>query len=135
MNQYLKREFAKGNNPTPEEQAKFIQSQVERMNIEGRTLKKMKGFFNFKYGFYINATGYTENKERKNEAYINAMNLKMQNPAIVNEPEYRQFLEDNNIKAFRRSQDQLQQFASAQQGGGAMPQQGKPDALLSQVKE
>lgn len=121
-------------NPSPEEQKLFIQSETAKLNIEGRKLNKMKGFFNFKYGFYMNPSGAIENKERKNEAYQVALGMKQNNPAIVNDPLFRQFLEDNNITPFRITQQEIDEFSQTQQRT-AQPQVKKEDKLLGAVKE
>lgn len=134
LNKWIGQQSALGKNPTPEEQQAFIQNETMKMNIEGRRVKKMKGFFNFKYGFYMNPTGAIENKERKNEAYQVAMGMVQSNPAIVNMPLFRQFLEDNNIEPFRFTQEEIQNFQQTQQRTAPTGQK-QPDKLLGAVKE
>lgn len=133
LRQYIKKAFKEGRNPTEEEKAQFLEKESYRMNVEGRQLKGMKGFFNFDYGFYMNPTNSDMDRGQQNEIIDWAMELFMANPAIVNHPLYQYKLEMNNIPPFMMSMGEAQQYGQQQQGQPAQTPQ--KDKLLDQVNE
>jgi hypothetical protein len=93
----------------------------------------MKNFFNFKYGFIINSSGENVNREQKNDVYSNALAMKASNPMLANDPLFRQYLEDNNIPAFKISEEEMQRYMQMQQQGQPAQPQVKKDALMAQI--
>lgn len=134
LNEWLEDQFEKGNNPTPEQQKAWVDRMITRLNVEGRKVTNMKGFFDFEFGFYMNPTGYNENKERKNETSTNAINMILSNPNVTKLPIFRQLLEDNNITPFRLTDEEIAELLTTSEGGAKVAQ-AKSDELLSQVKE
>jgi hypothetical protein len=132
MNAFIAREWAKGKNPSPVEKEMEMQNIIKELETHGRKIPGMKDFFNFKYGFKWNPTGETENKEQKNDAYFNALQMFQSNPAIINIPLFREYLEYNGIQTFRLTSGEIQEVSQTQ---GAMPEpKGNRDKLLSEVQ-
>ncbi len=130
---FIKEEFKKGRNPSPEEQQAFLASQTERLNIEGRRIKNLKGYFNFDYGLYMNPDDSDMDRGQMNEIIFNALSMFQANPAITSIPLFRQYLEMNNIPSFRLSVGEMQQFGQTQsQKPETAP---KRDKLLSEVNQ
>lgn len=102
-----------------------------RSNIEksGRTIEIPKGFFNFDFGIGMNVTGENVDKSQQNDAYSNIMQWKQANPAVVKDPYFRQFCEDNQITPIRMSDEEI----NGQAEGLAMgkPAVKSPEASLA----
>jgi len=62
-----------------------------------RRIEIPKGFFNFKYGIVINPTDEIEDKGAMNDAIDQALNWVIANPQIINNPLFRQKLENNGL--------------------------------------
>lgn len=102
-----------------EEELMKIESDVEQYGSQnGRKIELEKGFFNFEYGLVIDPTGETYDKAQQNDAIIQALTLKMSNPAVADEPEYQQLLENNGIpphKMTMQAKQNIMQNAVGQQ--------------------
>lgn len=123
----------KGREPTAEETDTFTNNLVEKWNREGRVLEHGKNFFNFKFGFVMNATGENANQEQRNNAYDNIITRLERNPALANNYYFRQYAEENGITPIRMTMGEIQTLQSNQASppGTANSQS---DKLLSAVK-
>lgn len=99
---------------------------------ESKKIQLPKGFFNFKFGIGMNPTGESIDKVQQNGAMNNALLMIQQNPAIQNNPLFKQYLENNGISPFKISAAEIQQMATMQTPG-APKQAVKQDQLLSMV--
>jgi hypothetical protein len=101
----------------------------------GRKVEVPKGFFNFDYGIRFNVSGESVDKSQQNDAYFNALQMVMSNPAILEIPLFKQYLENNNIPYWKLSAQVKQELQQQQ----AVKTQGQPiaapkqDALASMV--
>jgi hypothetical protein len=107
-------------------------------DLRGRKIEIPKGFFNFDYGIKFNITGEAVDKAQQNDAMYNALMMFMANPAIINIPLFKQYLENNNITWWRLTQKQLEDYLSmAQKAPPSKPDVIGPkkekDQLLAQV--
>jgi hypothetical protein len=134
VNTWLAEQYSQGYYPTQQEQEAYRQKTVERWNIEGRILGGLKGFFNFDYGLYLNPIDSDMNRGQINEAYDTLFNWRMGNPAIVNDPYFQQYLENNNITPIRFTPQEVGEMVAAQQPG-AQAEPKQPDKLLNQVQD
>lgn len=135
LNQYIAREWAtRKRNPTPQEKQKFLQETVQKWDREGRKLEKMKGFFNFEYGFKIDPFNEFENQELKNQTMQWIIGTIMANPAAANLPYMKQYAEENGIHPHKMSTGEM---AAIMQMSMKQPEPvgAKPDGILSQVKD
>ena len=109
---------------------------TDALTKNGRKLDIPKGFFNFKYGIKFNITGEAYDKAQQNGARETALQMYMANPAILNSPLMREYLEDNGITWYKLKPEELEQMAEQQQamGGGVPVPDRKPDALMSTIK-
>jgi hypothetical protein len=99
----------------------------------GRNLEVPKDFFNFDYGIKFNVTGESYDKAQQNDAYFNAITMINQNPAILDTPLMRQYLENNGIPYWKLSPKQQQQLQQAAQAGTQPMGQPKQDKLMASV--
>lgn len=134
------KEFADKNQKIGASELKQLEEEIaEQVDLIDKKIKTPKGFYDFDYGISVNVTGESQNKEQKNDAYFNALQMVQANPAIVNIPLFKQYCEDNNIKWWKLSQSQIKEMidTSNQMGGGQAPAgQGigqKEDKLMSKV--
>lgn len=103
----------------------------EGIERKQRKLKYPPNYFNFEYKIKTNITGESVDKAQQNDAYFNALQMVQANPAIVNIPLFRQYVENNGIDWWK--------LTSAQQGElkqGSIsntPIGGKEDKLLAEV--
>jgi hypothetical protein len=58
--------------------------------------------------------------------------MSSQNPAIVNTPLFKQYLEDNGINYWKLTPEQIDQLSMGAQMGG-QPPMAQPDQLTKQV--
>jgi hypothetical protein len=86
----------------------------EKIEKKGRKIEIPKGFFNFEFGMYIDPVGEVIDKAQQNDAIINALQLIMQNPTIMELPIFTQLLENNNIPPFKLEQKVRQQIQQQQ---------------------
>ena len=105
---------------------------ADNIKVVGRKMEIGKKFFNFKFGFRLMPTSETGNKEQMNDAMYNALQLSGANPALLDVPLYRQYLENNGIPYWKLTPKQRE--ALEENKGGSMPEQKKPDALLASAK-
>lgn len=101
----------------------------------GRKIEFDTNFFNFKFGFRLMPTNETGDKMQMNDAMFNALQMSGANPALIDLPLYRQYLENNGIPYWKLTPKQKQALEqNAQQGSQTLPEQKKPDTLLAQAK-
>jgi hypothetical protein len=105
---------------------------VENDSNRDRKIKIPKGCFDFEFGIRTNITGEEVDKTQKNDAAYNALVMSSQNPAIVNTPLFKQYLEDNGINYWKLTPEQVDQLSMGAQMG-AQPQMQQPDQLTKQV--
>ncbi len=106
----------------------MIEDNIKRV---GRKIKTQKGFFNFDFGIKFNITGESVDKAQQNDAYFNAITMVAQNPAILDTPLFRQYLENNGIAYWKLTPKQQQ---ALQQSQGKIQQVGaKKDSLMASV--
>ena len=82
-------------------------------------------------------TDETVDKSAQNDAYNNALNYYITNPAITDIPLFRQYCENNGISAWKLTPKQKEELMSViNQGRQAtgMPEIKQPDKLLAQAK-
>ena len=128
----LARGNRKGKVITPEEIAEAGVGAIENAEQTNRPFNIPKGFFNFKYGIKLNVSGESYDKSQQNDAMFNALQMIGANPAIVNIPLFRQYVENNGIEYWRLSAQEVEQLV--QQSGANLPQpQQKGDKLMSQI--
>jgi len=107
---------------------KVFDAEIEKT---GRKVKYPKDYFNFKYGIRTNITSESVDKQQQNDAYFNALQMVQANPAIVNTPLFRQYVENNGIDWWKLTAPQVQEIKD-----GAIndtPIGGKEDKLLAQA--
>lgn len=103
----------------------------------GRKMEIGKNFFDFKFGFKLMPTTETGDKGTMNDAMFNALQIQGANPAQIDTPLFRQYLENNGISYWKLTPSQreaLEVNAQGPQGGGQAIEQKKPDALLAMAK-
>ena len=109
----------------------------EQIEGKGRKVRIPDGFFNFKYGIRTNITGESVDKGQRNDAYFNALQMIQVNPAIVDVPLFKQYLQENGIDWWKLTPEikqELQQAQQATQGGGPNQPIGQgTDKLLGSV--
>jgi hypothetical protein len=108
---------------------------AEKTPTIGRKIEMGKNFFNFEFGFKLMPTTETGDKSVMNDAYWNALQIQGANPAQLDTPLYRQYLENNGISFWKLTPKQKEQLVEAQQQGGSLPEQKKPDELLAQAQQ
>ena len=131
MADWLKKRMASGNNPSEDEKENFRQNILNSLEEGGRKLEIKKGFFNFKYGLIINPTGETADRETQNDVSFNALQMIQMNPAIVNNPIFRQYAERNGLPAFKFTPEEVAQYAQSNVGGFQPVGGEKKDKLMA----
>jgi len=108
---------------------------VQEFGKEDRRLEVPKGFFNFKYGIEIKPTDETEDKATLNDAIDNALNWVIANPDIINNPMFRQKLEENGINPPRFDNNLMKPLPTQQPQpqGQQVRQSSDRDVLLKEV--
>ena len=108
---------------------------LKRFEEKGRRIFIDKGFFNWDYGFVYNATNEIEDRDQQNDVMNNLIQYKMANPAIANDPLFRQLAEKNGVSAVKVSQEQIDTLTQAgQQGQKEVPKVNpKGDKLMAQI--
>lgn len=133
-NKILRDELLKGRLLTPEF-VKSLDPVIEQaLTDKGRKMEIPKGYFNFKWGIKFNITGESYDKAQQNGAMETALQMVMSNPAILNTPLMKQYLEDNGIPYFKLKPEEMEQMAQqAQAMGGVQAPDRRPDKLMSAV--
>jgi hypothetical protein len=122
---------SQGRIPTWEEWQTKKQDIVENLDKEGRQIYVDKGFFNFRFGMTYNHSNEIEDRAQQNDTLNNLLQYKMSNPAISNDPLFRQLAEKNGVSATKLSQEEIQQL---QPETANVPNiRPKQDSLMSQV--
>lgn len=96
-----------------------IQAEIDK-NIKyvGRKLETQKGMFDKKYRIKFNISGEAYDKAQMNDAYFNAIQMVMANPAILDLPLMRQYLENNGISWWKLTPKQKQDLTQMSQAMG-----------------
>ena len=123
-----------GNVITPDTKAMILKRVEDSIKENGRKVEVLEEFFNFKWGFKMMPTDETVDKSARNDAYFNALQMVMANPAVSEIPLFKQYCEDNGISSWKLTPAQRQEVAQMGQGGQQMPEPKKPDALLTQAQ-
>ena len=119
---------------TPELQD-AIRFLVEK-DLKERKVNVPKGFFNFEWGIDFNVTGESVDKAQQNSAYEASIQYVLQNPAILNIPLFRQYLENNGISYWKLKAEEQQALeqGSQQIGGGQVTSvEPKGDKLMNMI--
>jgi len=106
----------------------------ENIGKVGRRIEPGPDFWDFKWGFKMMPTDESVDKTAMNDAYFNALQMTLSNPAITQIPGFKQYCEDNGITPWKLTPAQQQQLMQGQQGGQQMPEPKQPDKLLSEAK-
>lgn len=118
---------------TPDVDAQ-IKTEIEsNIKYVGRRVKTEEGDFNFKYGLKMMPTNETVDKAAQNDAYFNAIQMMGQNPALINLPLTKQYLENNGISWWKLTNKEIQAIQAGQVQGAPSPEQRQPDQLLAQA--
>lgn len=117
----------------------MIQDEIDK-NVKyiGRRIETGKDIFDFDYKIKFNITGESVDKAQQNDAYFNAIQMVMANPAIIDIPLMRQYLENNGISWWKltpKQRQDLQQAAMMNSGKtvGQPIQQPQQDQLMGAV--
>lgn len=110
--------------------APMVEATLER---EGRKVEIPPNYFNFEYGIRLNVTGESQDKQQQNDAMFNALQMAAGNPALVNTPMFRQYLENNGLEYWKLTPEEVQTLQQSAGPQAGKPIQAKTDALLSQV--
>ena len=94
--------------PTTREMEAKKQQIAESFDREGRKIKIEKDFFNWKFGMIYNHSNEIEDRAQMNDTMNNLLQYKMANPAIANDPLFRQLAEKNGVSAFKMTTEELQ---------------------------
>lgn len=108
--EYLQQKTNAGQAVSDEEMAALEAKVKKDIEFKGRKVKTKKGFFNFKFGIRINPVGEMYDKSTQNDAYFNAINWIMQNPAVLNLPLTKQYLENNGIQWWKLRAENIQEI-------------------------
>ena len=138
LNEWIKQQKEEtGGYPSQAQIEDEKQNIIQDFEENGRRIKIEKGFFNWDFGFIYNSTNEVEDRAQQNDVMNNLLQYKMSNPAIANDPLFRQLAEKNGISAVKLSQEELQQLAPQMQPTGqsaGLPKiTPKQDKLLAQV--
>lgn len=135
MINWMKKEYLLTIGPITPEVAQQIETELENTikNI-GRKIELKENFFDFKYGLKMMPTDETIDKSATNDAMFNGLQMTMVNPAMVNIPLFKQYLENNGISWWKLTPKQI---AEIQQGstGQQIPEPKEPDQLLAQANK
>lgn len=106
---------------------------IDQFDDKGRRIYISKKFFNWDYGFIYNATNEVEDREQQNDVMNNLMQYKMMNPAIANDPLFKQMAEKNGVSAYKISQKQITELQQGAIKVPTAPVGKKEDKLMSQI--
>lgn len=120
-------------NVVPENDVQAFGNSVVENQVRDRKINIPKNYFNFDFGIRTNITGEEVDKQQKNDAAYNALVMSSQNPAIVNTPLFKQYLEDNGINYWKLTPEQINQLSMGAMAGQNVQMPGKTDELMSQV--
>lgn len=116
----------------PQELIQTAQNVNLEVETNGRNVKIPKNYFNFDFGLRFIATAEGYDKAQQNDAMFNAISLVLQNPAIVNIPLFKQYVENNGIEWWRLTKREMEQLMSGMQQG-VEKVEPKQDKLMSMV--
>jgi len=136
--EYYAEKMKSGERADPIELQQRVQNALRDAQIYGRKIEIKKGFFDFKYGIYVNVTGEAIDKNQQNDAMYNALQLISANPAIIKIPLFRQYVENNGVNWQDLEPEEEEQLMQAMQSKNIPQEQASPmnqtgDKLLSMV--
>lgn len=136
--EYYLEKIKRGEEADTIELQKKVQDAIRDAQIYGRKIEIKKGFFDFKYGIYINVTGETIDKNQQNDAMYNALQLISANPTIIKIPLFRQYVENNGVNWQELEPEEEEQVIQAIQSKAIPQREASPinqtgDKLLSMV--
>ena len=131
IKEFMKKKAESGYLVEVNELAKFVEQNINNLDRKGRKIKIPKGFFDFKWGIKFNVTGESVDKAQRNGAYESILTWIQSNPAIQDNPYFRQYVEDNGITPIRLTKQEMQQMQP--QGGQPQPMNAGQDKLLQAV--
>jgi hypothetical protein len=114
---------------TPELILKIEQKAESEIPKVGRKVEHGKDFFDFEYKIRINPVGESFDLAKQNDVMSNALQISMQNPAIVNTPMFRQYLENNGVEWWKLTPDQMKQIQQTATGYQAKLKQPATDQV------
>lgn len=122
------------NNIVPTQETMLLAEQMleDTAKNKRRIITYGKKFFTFPLKMYMNVTGEAVDKAQQNDAYFNALQMVQANPAIVNTPLFKQYVENNGIEYWKLTPEQQEQLEAGQATPGG-PIGGRQDKLLAQV--
>lgn len=123
----------KNRTPINEQLIELTSRITEEMGKDDRKVEIKEGFFNFEYGFEMNPSNETEDKAAMNDALNNALNMKIANPQIADDPLFKELLEKNNI-APKKVSNKMAESQPIQQGSGKPVKPITRDKLLKEVQ-
>jgi hypothetical protein len=98
---------------TSQEELDMVAQEVSKMiEKQGRKIEIPKGFFNFEYGISLDVVGEAIDKNQQNDVYAQIIPLILQNPAIKNDPYFRQWVENNGISPTTMTVEELNKQVS-----------------------
>lgn len=106
---------------------------LQSFEDNGRRIFIDKGFFNWDYGFIYNATNEIEDRSQQNDVMTNLLNIKVNSPAMANDPLFRQMAEKNGVSAVKISQEQIQELMQSKEPGQPVKLKNTPDKLMSSI--
>lgn len=119
--------------PSVIQMEKKKQEIIQRFDERGRRIYIDKGFFNWDYGFIYNATNEIEDRDQQNDVMTNLLDIKTANPAMANDPMFKQLAEKNGVSAVKISQQQIQEQIQARGAPTDAKVKTKQDKLMSMI--
>jgi hypothetical protein len=116
---------------TKEEAQAIEQTVRQTLKNSQRKIDVKKNFFNFDTGIKLNVTGESIDKAQQNDAYNSIITWMTKNPAIVNNPYFRQYAENNGITFIRMETEDIEALQQGMTRESVQPQQR--DALMAEV--
>lgn len=131
----MKKEYLLNGNglvtPEVEQQIKDqIENDIKRI---GRKVVMDKGWINFKYGIKMMPTSETVDKNIQNDVMFNSLQMIGGNPALLNIPMFKQYLENNGISWWKLTPKDVQNIQQSATGSNVM-QQVKPENVMGQAQ-
>jgi hypothetical protein len=124
---------------TSQEELDNISQEVKSIiEKNGRKIEIPKGFFNFDYGISLNVVGEAVDKAQQNDVYSQIIPMIAANPAIKNDPYFRQWVENNGITPTTMTVEELNKQVEQLKGsatGMTPPTPAPQDKLMAQVNQ
>ena len=131
IREYYDEKISKGEFVEVNELANYVETNIANLDRMGRKINIAKKFFDFKWGIKFNITGEGVDKAQRNGAYESILQWIQANPAIQNNPYFRQYVESNGITPIRMSAQEINQLQQSQTTAPSISE--GEDKLLSAV--